>query len=250
MAFDINNFKSKLNLYGGPSKTNLFEVRLTGSLNEDVIPAGDLVFFCKTVQIPGINFTLMENKPQGLGLPQSFPVGYTSEALNCIFILDTKHYVLSFFHLWMQNIINYDTTNLFAPNALDPEHFPHEINFRDDYEMDMEIIYYGQDESRYHIKLRGVYPSQIGSINLSWDENDQIANLPVNFSYKEIKFDATSLGEVQSDISRGYIGLKQSVINAGQIQSAVDAFTTIPANVFSALGKIRTTANKINSLFK
>lgn len=249
MAFDINSFKSKLNLYGGPAKTNLFEVSLTGSIDSQTIPPGDLVFFCKTVQIPGINFTLLENKPQGVGLPQSFPMGYTSEQLNCIFILDTRHYVLSFFHLWMQNIINYDTNNLFAANALDPEHFPHEINYKSDYEMDMTIRYYGQDEQPYTIILRGVYPSQISSINLSWDENDQIANLPVNFSYKEIQFQATSSGEVQSDISRGYVGLRNSIVRRGQIQSAVDSFTSIPANIFSTLGRIRNTINNVKSLF-
>jgi hypothetical protein len=250
MPFNINTFKSKLDLYGGPAKTNLFEVTLTGSINSEIIPAGDLVFFCKTIQIPGINFNLLENKPQGVGLPQSFPIGYSSEPLNCIFILDSRHFVLSFFHIWMQNIINYDTTNLFAPQGYDPTHFPHEINYRDEYEMDMDIKYYGQDGVPYLVQVRGVYPSQVGSINLSWDENDQIANLPVNFSYKQIKYQATTMGEVQADVSRGYIGLQRSIVQRGEIQRAVDAFTSIPANIFSTIGKIKKAAGDIRSLFR
>jgi hypothetical protein len=250
MAFNINEFKTKMDKYGGPAKTNLFQVVLTGSIDGTVVPAGDLVFFCQTVQIPGINFNLIENRPQGIGLPQSFPISYNTDPLNCIFILDSNHQILSFFHLWMQNIINFDTSRgLFAANAKDPEHFPHEINYRDDYEMTMQINYYGTSGTLYTVTLEGIYPSQIGSLNLSWDANDQIATLPVNFSYNEIKFEATRAGEIQSDISRGYLGLQRSLVAGGRIQQAVDSFTSISNNVFTALGSIRNTINTIKSIF-
>ncbi len=239
MSFDINVFKAKLNEYGGPSKLNLFEVELTGAIGSTIIPPGDLRFFCQSVQAPGINLVLIENRPQGLGLPQSFPTSQAVETLNCSFIMDSKHQILSFFHLWMQNIINMDTSGgLFSPNRRDSNHFPHEINYRNEYEMTMTIKYYGVDKTLYTIKLGGVYPSQVGSLNLSWD-SDSYATLPVNFIYKEIKFQGTGAGSNFDNNTRGFGEIVQSLTSGGPVQRTVDTFTNITADVFSALGAIR-----------
>jgi hypothetical protein len=250
MAFNIREFKSKIDTYGGPGKTNLFEVILTGSIDGTVITGRDLAFFCKTVTVPGINFNLLENRPQGIGLPQSFPISYSTDPLNCIFILDSNHKILSYFHLWMQNVTNFDTSRgLFSANIRDPEHLPHEINYRDEYEMTMQINYYGASGALYRIILEGVYPSQIGALNLSWDDNSEIANLPVNFSYSGIKFDSINSGEIQSDVSRGYLGLQRSIITGNRFQQAIDSFTSISPRAFSALGAIRNNVNTVKSVF-
>lgn len=240
MVFNVNQFKSTFDKYDGPSRTNLFMVELIPtSTNQNTMPARDIRFFCKSVQVPGINLNLAVRQPYGIGLPQSFPTGLTSEMLNCVFILDSQHQILSFFHKWMQSIVNFDVSRgLLAPNANDYEHYPYEINYREDYEMRMVIRYYANTQSLYNIVLDGVYPSELSSINLSWEDNDQIANLPVNFSYREINVDSTRTGEVQNDSSRGLLGLTSSIESGNGIQRAIDAYSSVPPTPFSSIPRI------------
>ena len=97
--------------------------------------------------------------------------------------------------------------------------------------------------------LTGAQPTEVGAVDLAWDSNDQIALIPVNFSFERIGMSGARSGDVQSDLSRSF-GLLEyitSIANIGQtiksfrkprdVQDAINQFTSIKT-VFSRLGSL------------
>ncbi len=248
-VFDVNTFRAKFEKYGGPGRLNLFTVELTAT-NSKWMDDSDLRFFCKSVGLPGLNLETSNYKPYGVGLTNSLPVTMAHGSVNAVFMLDSSHQVLAFFHEWMQSIFNYNTEGgLLAPNARDQEQLPYELGYKKDYALDMRIKFYSahNPNNYYECILHGVYPTEIGQIDLSWDSNDQIALLPINFSFERIGMSGARSGSVQSDLSRS-VGLLEyivSIANIGQtiksfrkprdVQDAINQFTSLKT-VFSRLG--------------
>lgn len=237
--------------YGGPARQNLFVVELSPT-NSEFIPVNDLRFFCKTVSVPGINLNVAEYKPYGFGLDQAMPMGLNKDPLTCIFMLDSNHRVLSFFHEWMQSIVNYDTSRgINAPSGSDPDHLPYEIGYKKDFSVRMTIRIFSSSDRDvfYECVLDGVYPIQVSPLEMSWESNNTISTLPVTFSYSDIKMQGTRAGEVLNNFSRsiGYIDRFNSIGRNGQafqfggrpdsIQRIVDEFTKIK-RTFSAIGSL------------
>jgi hypothetical protein len=243
MAFNVNEFKAKMNQYGGLARTSLFVVSIFDTSIDrppsEYIPTKDLRFFCKTATLPGINLNVSEYRPNGFGMPQSIPMGMNNESLNCVFMLDSDHKVLSYFHEWMQKIINYDVSGGVFSSVGDK--YPYELGYKKDYVVAMEIRFYSahNPEESYVCTLKDVFPTQIGSINLSWEDNNSVATLPVNFSYSEIKMQSAATGIVTSQNARGtgYLQFLNSIGTIGQtikqtslptsIQDAINRFTNV-----------------------
>jgi hypothetical protein len=255
MAFNINEFKAKMDQYGGPARTNLFVVSIfTNSIDRPTnqfMPDGDLRFFCQTATFPGINLTVTDYKPFTYGLKQSIPTGIEAEPVNCVFMLDSDHKVLSFFHEWMQRIVNYDVSagNL---SSVDNQ-FPYEINYKKEYTASMEIRFFSSDnpDNFYICTLNDVFPTQIGSLSLSWAENDQVATLPVNFSYSSMRMQAARVGTPTERLSRGTGYLQQMTSIGGLGQSIVQRI--LPTSVQDAINRFTTVSNtfdRLKSLFK
>jgi hypothetical protein len=195
-VFNIRDFIQGLNKYGGPNQTNLFKVTFTQQNINDIstMPNRDLVFFCRAINVPGINLGVTEYRPLGYGKPQYMPMTMQSDDMNCVFILDSDHRVIDFFHQWTKKIINYDVSGGYRTGrAGDPLHIPYEINYKSNYVEEMTIEYYGKSNSTkvptYTIFCSDVYPTQVSSLSLSWDPNAGSANLSVNFSYSSIRFE-------------------------------------------------------------
>jgi hypothetical protein len=254
--FNINEFKSTMNKYGGPAKTNLFEVRLSGwSANEneiksfgpgkkaDYIPIRDLTFFCSEVSLPSLNMQTTSYRANVIDLPQSMPTNLSTPSINATFMLDSDHRVVSFFHSWFQEIINYDSRNSLL-SSINGDHMPYEIGYKDDYQCTMEIIHHrtdstGETGEAYVYEFNGVYPTEVGSKVFSWAPSDSIATMTVNFTASSYSFTASDPGSVSATLSRGqgYLDILNSVGFKGQtirqsnlprsIQDAINTFTTV-----------------------
>lgn len=206
MAFNINEFKSKVfsDKYGGLSKPNLFMMEIFRKDNSEEV-GKDLSFFCTSINMPGINFNTYEYRPDPNGLPQSIPVGINYAPINAIIMLDDNHKILSFFHEWMQMVYNYNSAGgKLNPRAGDPTHFPHELGYKSDYSCNMNIRYFSSNNpsNQYVVSLEGVYPYEITALDLSWDSNDQISKVAVQFSYSKFKMQGARSGP-QADF--GYV---------------------------------------------
>ena len=244
---NINEFQSTMNKYGGLARPNLYMVEILNA-NSQHISDVDLRMFCKVAAIPSMNLTTTAYRPLGIGPEHTMPTGMNHEPLSCVFMLDSNHAILSFFHNWFQKIINFDTTKGMQSSV--DGMYPYEVNYRDDYCVDMRIKFYSahDDQYFYEILLTDVYPTTVGSVSLSWEENDSIALLPVSFVYSDISFTSTISGSPTERFSRSQ-GVIQKIsqlttaqtINqsslSSSVQSAIDKFTTVK-NKFNVLKSI------------
>lgn len=226
MTLNINTFRSKFEKYGGAARTSLFTVEIykPDNRNNVKITSSDMLFFCKNVTFPGINLDISEYKPYGVGMPIRHPTGITAQDVNAIFMLDSSHQVLGFFHSWMQDVFNYRASDMGAANLYNPTQAVYELGYSHNYSCNIRIKYFStHDVNKYYeCLLESAYPTQIGSIDLGWDTPDQIATLPVSFAFEKINFSGTSSGPISGTSSRGF-GLIDYITSIGQIGQTIDS---------------------------
>jgi hypothetical protein len=136
--------------------------------------------------MPGINLELMQYRPNGIGYPEFMPMNATPESLNGVFMLDSNHRIMTFFHRWINSVVNVSGDAGATSAGLEQK----EINYKENYTTSMDIdLFSVHDQSRfYRCSYDGVYPTQVGSLTLNWSDNDAIATLPVNFSYNRMRY--------------------------------------------------------------
>ena len=245
MPFSINDFKAILNgeKFNGPARSNLFEVQIIGGKPSIYLSSPDITIFCKTASVPGLHVKTFEYKKNNFGLSQEMPTDIIHENLDCIFLMDSNHQVLSYFHEWMQQVINYSTQG--GPYSEVNGALPYEMGYKDEYSKTLIIKHYSSDnlDSYYQTILRGVYPINMGALTLAWDSSDSIMTLPIKFGYESIEFAAEIRGTPTSQFSRGngllgllnYVGSSTQFIDQlklpTNIQDALNVYTTINRGV-------------------
>lgn len=251
---DIAKFKSTMNKYGGPAKSNLFTLRLGptvgASRKTQYIPNDDLLFFCSEVAVPSVNMNVISHRPNTLDMPQSFPTSLTAPGINATFMLDSEHRVISFFHSWMQEIINYDVTigNLSQINS---NHMPYEIGYKEDYACDITIDHYktntkGDIEEAYKYKFFKAFPTEVGGKTFSWNTSDSIATVTINFSAAAYSFSASDPGQITSSLARGN-GDLDALISIGFVGQTVQQ-RNLPTSVQDAINTFTTVRNDFNTV--
>lgn len=228
MTFNISEFKARMDRHGGPARTSLFVVRFAdGNIPSNIISTADLSFFCQTITMPGINLELMPYRQGGIGYPEFMPMNSSPENLNAVFMLDSNNRVMSFFHNWINSVVNVGGNAGTTTAGLEQK----EINYKSNYTTTMEIDFFSTTDPLrfYRCRYDGVFPTQVGSLNLNWSDNDGFATMPVNFSYNRIQyagfqnisFENSRLFTSQETsvprntiISRTILGLKQRDIDA------------------------------------
>lgn len=250
MSFKISEFKSTMDKYGGPARLNLFEVRLENKSTEPGVSKDmtrEISFFCTNVNFPGVAVEqgTMTNVAQ---LPTSFPLRMTPQPISASFLLDSNHNVLSFFHNWLQRVMNFSTKGgtfggIDADND-DVGQLPYELGYKDQYACRMTIRHYsteslgrGGEAKYYETVLDNIYPFNVGDMQLAWDSNDQFATLPVQFAYDQIHYSGDRTGvpaqrkkggllETLSDLA-SFIDVTKQTISQGKITSVQDAINRL-----------------------
>jgi hypothetical protein len=214
VAFNISNFKSVMDKHGGPARASLFEVEIAGAPQFQVgITSDDVRFFCQTVAVPGINLETTPYRPTGIGFTESMPMGTSPDALNCVFLLDSNHRVITFFHRWISSVVNVSAARGDTVSGL-PRH---QIEYKSSYAASSMIIrhYSTSDPFRsYQYLFYGVYPTQVSPVELGWSNKDAPATVSINFSYSKIEYSGFQNNTFES--SRNFIGSQDSVLR-GQI---------------------------------
>lgn len=216
--FNINEFKSRIEKHGGPARTSLFVVSFgaNGRIPE-FISTDDIKFFCQTITMPGVNLDLLQYKQGGIGYPEFMPMNSTPDTLNGLFMLDSNHRIMSFFHNWINSIINVSGEAGPSPRGLER----HEINYKSEYTTTMAIDFFSAyDQNRvYKCIYEGVFPTQVGSLNLNWGDNDSIATLPINFSFNKMIY--SGFESISSENSRFFLGSQDSRVQNNQIPQII-----------------------------
>lgn len=248
MTFNISDFKSTVDKWGGPARTNLFEVIFSNvpKAPRSAMTLQDLTFFCQTATLPGINFNVTPYEAVA-ALPKNFVTGMASEPINTTFMCDSSHQLVSFFHAWAQRVVNYGTQGGAFSEV--NGRLPYEIAYKSEYTCRMTIKHYstqGDTSKYYEVILDGVFPTAIGEVGLSWAENDSYATLPVSFSYDRIQFMGEKIGSATSALNRGN-GLYDLLTAVGRFQQAT-TFGNFPRGVSSAIDQLIRFDNAVDAV--
>jgi hypothetical protein len=242
----ISEFKSTFDQFAGPAHANLFEVTISGYPNtvNSLMGSKELTFLCKSAQIPSVTLNTAVYESVA-ALPRQYPISVQNTNINTIFMVDSDHEILKFFHSWMQGVINIGTAggNLSEFGGK----LPYEIGYKDEYSCRISIKHFStdQDPSRfYEVILDKAWPSAIGDLDLAWESNDSYLTLPVAFSYDRIEYSGLRQGSPTSRLGRGsgffdilgavagFAGVVQQTVNQGlnnvsSVQDAVNRFQRV-----------------------
>lgn len=219
--FNISEFKSRINKFGGPGRTSLFVVKFAQrGVPSEFISTDDLRFFCQTITVPGINLELMQYRQSGVGYPEFMPMNSIPDNMNAVFLLDSNHRIISFFHNWINSVVNVSGSAGPSNRGLEQK----EINYKSDYTTSMEIdmFSYHDTSSFYRCIYDGVFPTQVGSLNLNWNDSNSYATVPVNFSYNRLVY--SGFEEIRNENSRFFTGEQTSIVQNLTLQQIVRDF--------------------------
>ena len=258
MTFNISEFSGKLSKYG-LAKDNLFFVTVTppASVSTD-FPAGDLSFFCQSVDLPALSISTADIQSQGYGVSEKRPTGLPLDNLNTVFMVDSTFRVKEFYHRWTQSVVNFDNSNGY--NVEYQGMLPYEINYKDSYTGTITVYVYSfnSDDIIYRYKFENAYPVGIGNTTVAWENNNSVMVMPVQFAYDIYKVDGfgQSVRASRTRQSRGFGGggpggFITSLGNFGQALDAIGIDTPIQdiVNQYSLFGsQVNSTIQGIRGL--
>lgn len=247
MAFNIAEFQAQI-ARKGLAKSNLFFTRITLpdsiSFIEEEVSTRELSFLCKSVSIPSLTVETSEFQPNGFGKHEKRPTDFRPGDLSMIFMVDSKFGTTKFFKKWMQSIVNFNTYDGYT--QADPQgKLPYEFAYKEDYAATVEVLMFsGNDADKaYHYKFGNVYPTTIGQVEASWENNAEILTLGVGFAFDKIKMDGVELGQVTSDFSRanGFMSYISSINGYGQAINQIQR----PENIQDLINQV----TNVNTIF-
>ena len=174
MAFNVTEFQGQME-FGG-ARPSLFEVNVTNPFNS----AGDdkFRFMCKAAQIPASNIGVLTQSY--FGRPVKFAGNRTFEPWTVTVLNDEDFAVRATVEEWAQNI-NTVQGNLRQGGA-----------GTESYKSQGNVIHYGkQGNVLREYKLVGLFPSNISTIELSWD-NEAIEEFQVTFEFDYFTVDGAN----------------------------------------------------------
>lgn len=287
MAFNVADFKAEIAKHG-LARTNKFMVQVnppkalnsasdslfqrnpnSGVMETTVDANADarmMQMLCDTATLPGKSLDVIEYKPQGFGKISKMPTGnVTFDPLNLTFMMDSRHRVKYFYELWLQEIVNTGSDTK-GENASYKNRTSYEMNYKDNYATQINLSFFADDtdESINEFGERAApgnafknvltyqfydcYPIQIGGVAVGWEQNDQIARLPVEFTYssydvfqEKVQYEVADSRGISFFQEIGRLGSVAGVINSLErprsVQDAINQFTRLD-NLFGNLTRI------------
>ncbi len=248
MAFNISDFKTQMDRFGGPSRSSLFEVTIVNfPYNTSSVGSRDLTFFCKNVAIPGITIGMASYEAVAQQR-KMMPNSLNPEPVQAIFMLDSDAQMLTFFHSWAQMIVNYSTAG--GPFSEVNGMLPFEIGYKDEYACRVVIKHYSADyldTGRYYETiLDNAFPGMMGDVDLAWENTDSFAVLPVSFQYDRIQFSGERVGSPSSRFNRGN-GIIDLIDNIGQL-GQLAGVNLVPRGIQDAVNKFTRVRNDFDNV--
>jgi len=281
MSFNIANFKSNISKHGlartnkfmvqvnppramDPESTTLLQETDNGAVGT-ITPNSDarmMTMLCDTANLPGKSLELLDYKPQGFGKSSKMPTGITFDNLSLTFMMDSRHRVKYFYELWMQEIINTGSDTK-GENSSYKNRTSYEMNYKNNYSTQINLTFFADDTQEqtdefgnaaggdYAYKnaltyyFHDCYPVQIGGVQVGWEQNDQIARLPVEFTYSSYDVFQQRISYQTAD-SRG-ISLFQEIGRLGSVAGVINSIER-PRSVQDAINQFTRVDNLLGNL--
>ena len=218
-GFDIEEFKSAIGTRG-VLPTNLFLVTMTPfsseintAMNRETLDPRSLSFFCMKTSLPGIDLALETNKPLGTGPVENFPHTAIFTDIELQFIGDAQGQILSFFHNWLNTIVNFDDRR--ASGKF------YRVAYKDSYVCNINItVFDHQSDKILEYRLLDAFPYRINQIDMDWNNTNSMMNIGVNFQYKTWATDRIPVTDAGSSFGLTTI---QKLMKLGTIAETVYA---------------------------
>jgi hypothetical protein len=172
MSFNVAEFRA--NMIGDGARPNLFSVSLIFPTiaNNGVAAGQQTTFMAKSTQLPGSSINSVPVYYFGRELKFSGNRTFANWSLQII--NDENFIIRNSLESWM-NSINSHAGNLRALNAVSPS----------SYSVDALVTQYGKTGNVLkQYKFVGLFPIDLGTIDLDWSSNDTIEEYSVTFDYQ------------------------------------------------------------------
>jgi hypothetical protein len=162
----INQFIAEIKS-GGLARTNRFAVMFTPPPGMDTSGMQKLLLFCDTIQLPGINYSTVQNRT--FGEFREVPYEKLYDNISMSFYIDTDMKIKGLFDKWM-SLISDPTSRTYS----------YYKTYTTDIKIEVQDI---NDKTRYELTLKECYPKNMNSISLDHASKDNM-KLTVNMQYK------------------------------------------------------------------
>ena len=205
-AKPIQQFVSQVKS-GGIARTNRYAVVITPPVALQSGSLQNIMLFCDQVQLPGANYSTVQNRT--FGEFREVPYEKLYDSLSLSFYVDTDMKVKQLFDNWL-NIISSPETRTY--------------NYYNNYISKMVIeVQDINDKKKYQVTLEECYPKNIGTIQLDYASKD-VMKLTVQMQYKYWK--ATPVTNLPDD----------QVISTNLIDKFTNNFTGFQKTLNDTLG--------------
>ncbi len=175
MTVSIVDFMHNADGQGGLAKANKFSVMITPpSFEKQDVQADQIQFLCHTAELPGKQFSTVEDRIYGLEVMK--PYAATYEPVSLTFYNTNNFSPRKFWEKWMDHIQPQGSRNMRYYNdmygSIQIYHYPEIAN---------EPV---PGEHNYVCTLNEAWPLSIGELELNW-ENQDVAEFTVSIQYKD-----------------------------------------------------------------
>jgi len=173
-------------------------------------------------------------------------------------MVDSDHQVLTFFHNWIQQVLNYSTKGgsfgaVFGEAGGDGQ-LPYELGYKDDYSCRMSVKHYSVEsagDKYYEVVLDNIYPYNVSDLELGWDRSDSFLTVQVTFAYDRIWYSGDKTG-IPSQRSKG--GLLETLSNLAGLVDVLKQTKDLgkPRSIQDAvnrLNRVRNSYERLNGFF-
>lgn len=223
MSFNVADFRSQIskNKFGSLALTNKFIVRITppsaifSGIGDAYPTMPELSFFCSTTNLPGKTIGTFDYKPIAYGQMNKMPLNRENDSLTTTFFGDSKYLIMNFFHRWLNYIVQ-DGGEVWNNRAY------RELGYKEDYSTTIEIIGYDYDSAeRITYTFYEAFPTQVGAVQMGWEQNDSVIQIPIEFTYDDMSIETRSVGGINKP--RTPIGLFTRLAQAASIAGVISS---------------------------
>lgn len=204
MAFNINEISSAISSVNGLSVASNFDVLITTpewATSQTIVR--QIPFLCCAAQLPGIGFQTSDIRPHGYGLFERRPIFVNFTTIPMTFYCDNDGNVIKFFQTWAKAINNFNTEQSSSSSSNGAK--MHDFQYPSYYETTIEVRQYDTTgETIQTWKLTRAYPLTINNMDVSWDAENQLNKLNVEFFFYAWTTDTTTAGSSPASDSLTY----------------------------------------------
>ena len=160
---------------------------------------------CESAQIPGVSLTTIDQPRIGYGPLEAMPHNIVMDDVSLTFLLDGQSALHALFYEWFNTIVNFQGSrgqsyltgsSTFGGKSIGSAF---EVGYKEDYRTDVIVDVYNASAYENNIKasdigvkvmsvtLFNAFPKTLPSVDLSWQNNDELIRLTVPFTYTDFQ---------------------------------------------------------------